>query len=60
MGVVTFSLHALFFSIATKDERRTVFSLDTFSDKTFNICTGVSVLTLILSTPWGHSRSSSR
>jgi len=53
MGVVTFSLYALFFSIATKDERRTVFSLDTFSDKTFNICTGVSVLTLILSTVLG-------
>ena len=53
MGVVTFSLYALFFSIATKDERRTVFSLDTFADKTFNICTGVSVLTLILSTVLG-------
>jgi len=53
MGVVTFSLFALFFSIATKDERRTVFSLDTFADKTFNIATGVSVLTLILSTVFG-------
>jgi len=53
MGVVTFSLFALFFSIATKDERRTVFSLDTFSDKTFNIATGVSVLTLILATVFG-------
>ena len=53
MGVVTFSLYALFFSIATKDERRTVFSLDTFSDKTFNIATGVSVLTLILTTVLG-------
>ena len=53
MGVVTFSLYALFFSIATKDERRTVFSLDTFSDKTFNIATGVSVLTLILATVLG-------
>jgi len=50
MGVVTFSLYALFFSIATKDERRTVFSLDTFADKTFNVMTGVSVLTLLLST----------
>ena len=29
MGVVTFSLYTLFFSIATKDERRTAFSLDT-------------------------------
>ena len=53
MGVVTFSLYALFFSIATKDERRTVFSLDTFSDKTFNIATGVSVLTLFLATVFG-------
>jgi len=53
MGVVTFSLYALFFSIATKDERQTVFSLDTFSDKTFNIATGVSVLTLILATVIG-------
>jgi P-type Ca2+ transporter type 2C len=53
MGVVTFSLYALFFSITTKDERRTVFTLDTFSDKTFNIATGVSVLTLILATVFG-------
>ncbi len=53
MGVVTFSLYALFFSIATKDERRTAFNLDTFSDKTFNVATGVSVLTLILSTVLG-------
>jgi P-type Ca2+ transporter type 2C len=46
MGVVTFSLYTLFFSIATKDEWRSPFSLDTFSDKTFVIGTGVSVLTL--------------
>jgi Ca2+-transporting ATPase len=50
MGVVTFSLYALFFSIATKDEHRTAFSLDTLSDKTFNIATGASLLTLILAT----------
>jgi len=43
MGVVTFSLFSLFFSIATKDERRTVFSLDTFADKTFNISTPLDV-----------------
>src|SRR5262249_35776486 len=53
MGVVTFSLFALFFSIATRDQHRTVFSLDTLSDKTFNIATGVSVLTLILATLFG-------
>jgi Ca2+-transporting ATPase len=50
MGVVTFSLYALFFSIATKDERRTVFSLDTFADRTFALATGASLLTLFLST----------
>ena len=53
MGVVTFSLYALFFSIATRDERRTVFSLDTFSDSKFVIATGVSILTLLLSTVFG-------
>jgi Ca2+-transporting ATPase len=53
MGVVTFSLYALFFSIVTRDERRTVFSLDTVSDKTFNIATGASVLVLILATVLG-------
>jgi Ca2+-transporting ATPase len=53
MGLVTFSLFALFFSIATKDERQTVFSLGTVSDKKFNIATGVSVLTLILATVFG-------
>jgi Ca2+-transporting ATPase len=53
MGVVTFSLFCLFFSIATRDERATVFSLDIFSDKTFVRMTGVSVLLLILSTVLG-------
>ncbi len=53
MGLVTFSLATLFFSITTRDERRTVFSLDTFSDRTFNIATIASVLTLILATVLG-------
>jgi Ca2+-transporting ATPase len=53
MGVVTFSLYALFFSIATRDERRTVFSLDTFSDKTFLIATGTSIAALFLATVFG-------
>jgi len=53
MGVVTFSLYALFFSIATRDDLRTVFTLDTFSDKKFVMATGVSALTLILATVLG-------
>jgi P-type Ca2+ transporter type 2C len=57
MGVVTFSLATLFFSMTTRDERRTVFSLDTFSDRTFNIATIASVLTLILATVLGPFQS---
>jgi P-type Ca2+ transporter type 2C len=53
MGLVTFSLATLFFSITTRDERRTVFSLDTVSDRTLNIATIASVLTLILATVLG-------
>ena len=45
--------YALFFSIATRDERRTVFSLDTFADAKFVIATGVSILTLLLTTVFG-------
>jgi len=53
MSVVTFSLATLFFSLTTRDERQTVFSLDTFSDRTLNIATIASVLTLILATVLG-------
>jgi Ca2+-transporting ATPase len=53
MGMVTFSLYALLFSFCTRDERRTVFSLDTFGDAKFLIATGVSVVTLLLSTLFG-------
>ena len=50
MGMVTFSLAAIVFSLATRDELRSTFSLDTFSDRTFVLCTLGSVATLILST----------
>jgi Ca2+-transporting ATPase len=53
MGLVTFSLFNLLFSIAVKDELKTVFSLDTFSDKTFVISTGLSVVAIILATVLG-------
>ena len=53
MGVVTFSLASLLFSLATRDEARTVFSLDTLSDKTFVRSTALSVVTLVLTTVLG-------
>jgi len=50
MGVVTFSLACLVFSLATRDEARTVFSLDTLADKTLVRCTAATVVTLLLTT----------
>ena len=53
MGMVTFALFNLFFSIESKDERDSAFSLDTYSDKTFVITTSVSFVLLVLSTGLG-------
>jgi len=53
MGMVTFALFILFFSIESKDERDSAFSLDTFSDKTFRITTSGSFVLLVLSTVLG-------
>ncbi|HZC63821.1 MAG TPA: cation-translocating P-type ATPase C-terminal domain-containing protein [Streptosporangiaceae bacterium] len=53
MGMVTFELFNLFFSIESKDERDSAFSLSTFSDKTFLITTSVSLVLLVLSTVLG-------
>jgi Ca2+-transporting ATPase len=50
MGMVTFALFILFFSIESKDERDSAFSLDTFSDKTFVFTTSGSFVLLVLST----------
>jgi P-type Ca2+ transporter type 2C len=50
MGMVTFALYLLCFSIESKDERDSAFSLDTFSDKTFVITTSGSFVLLVLST----------
>jgi hypothetical protein len=50
MGMVTFALFILFFSIESKDQRDSAFSLDTFSDKTFIITTSGSFVLLVLST----------
>ena len=53
MGMVTFALFGLFFSIESKDERDSAFSLQTFSGKTFLITTSVSLVLLVLSTVLG-------
>jgi Ca2+-transporting ATPase len=53
MGMVTFALFILFFSIESKDERDSAFSLDTFSDKTFVVTSSGSFVLLVLSTVLG-------
>jgi Ca2+-transporting ATPase len=53
MGMVTFALFLLFFSIESKDERDSAFSLGTFSDKTFVMTTSGSFVLLVLSTVLG-------
>jgi Ca2+-transporting ATPase len=50
MGLVTFSLLNLFFAIEAKDERQSAFSLDTFSDRTFLLTTGLSFFLIVMST----------
>jgi len=53
MGMVTFALFILFFSIESKDDQESAFSLDTFADKTFANTTSGSFLLLVLSTGLG-------
>ena len=50
MGVVTFSLASLLFSLATRDESRTVFTLDTLADTTLVRSTAASLVVLVLTT----------
>jgi P-type Ca2+ transporter type 2C len=53
MGLTTFSLANLFFSFTAKDALRSVFSLDTFNDRTFIITSLLSAAAIILATELG-------
>ena len=50
MGLTTFSLANLFFSFTARDELRSVFSLDTFNDRTFIVTSLMSVAAIIFAT----------
>jgi Ca2+-transporting ATPase len=50
MGLTTFSLANLFFSFTARDALRSVFSLDTFKDRTFVITSLMSVAAIIFGT----------
>src|SRR4051794_19164144 len=50
MGLTTFSLANLFFSFTARDGLRSVFSLDTFGDRTFLVTSLMSVAAIVFGT----------
>ena len=50
MAFTTFALFNLFFSFTARDERRSIFSLETFEDTKFMVASGLSVLAIVLGT----------
>jgi Ca2+-transporting ATPase len=53
MGLTTFAIGNVLFSLTTRDERRSVFSLDVLEDKMFLICTGGSALAILFGAELG-------
>ena len=60
MGLITFSVSNLVFSFATKDERRSMFSLDVLGDRPFLYATAASIVTIVLMTEFGFFRRIAR
>jgi len=50
MGLTSFLIAIVLLSFESRDQRRTMFSLDVFSDRTFLIATGISVAVIYLGT----------
>jgi Ca2+-transporting ATPase len=50
MALTTFAIGNLLFSFTARDERRSIFSLDTFNDRTFLFASGLSALAIIFAT----------
>ena len=53
MGLVTFSIFHLFFSLETADPERTIFSSELLDNPMLLKTTGVSILTILLATQFG-------
>jgi Ca2+-transporting ATPase len=53
MGLTTFAIGNLLFSITTRDERRSVFSLDILEDRMFLYCSAGSLAAILLGTELG-------
>jgi Ca2+-transporting ATPase len=56
MGMIAFSISNVAFSFATKDEQRSVFSLDIMGDRPFLYATAASIVTIVLMTEFGLFR----
>jgi P-type Ca2+ transporter type 2C len=50
MGLTTFAIANVYFSFTVKDELRSIFSLDTFSDRRLLKATGMSVVAILVGT----------
>ncbi len=53
MALTTFAIANLVFSFTTRDDRRSVFSVDTFNDRMFVLASLASALSIILATSFG-------
>jgi Ca2+-transporting ATPase len=53
MGLTAFAISNVVFSLTTRDERHSVFSLEVFEDKMFVLCTGGSLAAILLGTELG-------
>jgi Ca2+-transporting ATPase len=53
MGLTSFAFANLFFSLTTRDERRSVFSLDVLEDRMFVLCSVGSLAAIVLGTELG-------
>lgn len=53
MGFTTFALSHVFFALSTKDEQRTMFTMETFSDKPLLVASGLALAAIVLTTTFG-------
>ena len=53
MGLTTFAISNVMFSLTTRDERRSIFSLDVLEDRMFLLCTGGSFAAILFGTELG-------
>jgi len=53
MGLTAFAFANVFFSLTTRDERRSVFSLDVFEDRMFVLCSAGSLVAIVLGAELG-------